>query len=70
MQNEVTKETEGSATGEAPVVESNKQEQPAASQAPVTTGEAPAATPSQAVEPSTESSTEPTVETPSQTPVE
>src|SRR5687768_17253232 len=35
MQNEVNQETEGSATGETPVVDTNIQEQPAAAQAPV-----------------------------------
>src|SRR5687767_5065471 len=39
MQNEVNNETEGSTTGETPVVEANKQEQPAEAQAPVNTGE-------------------------------
>ena len=36
MQNDVNNETEASTTGETPVVEANKQEQPAEAQAPVT----------------------------------
>lgn len=40
MQNEVNKDTEESTTGEAPVTETNKQEQPAEAQAPVNTSEA------------------------------
>ena len=39
MQNDVNNETEVSTTGETPVVETNKQEQPAEAQAPVTATE-------------------------------
>ena len=44
MQNEVNNETEGSTTGETPVAETNKQEQPAEAQAPVATSESTAQT--------------------------
>ena len=43
MQNDANNETEVSTTGETPVVETNKQEQPAEAQAPVAATETPAA---------------------------
>ena len=58
MQNDVNNETEASTTGETPVVETNKQEQPAEAQAPVapTTDETPA------------TATQPTAAAPAETP--
>ncbi|HVF30687.1 MAG TPA: 30S ribosomal protein S1 [Pyrinomonadaceae bacterium] len=58
MQNDANNETEVSTTGETPVVESNKQEQPAEAQAPVTapessTGQTTASTASAPATPST-----------------
>ena len=68
MQNDVNNETEASTTGETPVVDTNKQEQPAAAQAPVaaesTASETPApATPAPATEtPAPQSSEAPAAE--------
>lgn len=47
MQNDVNNETEASTTGETPVVETNKQEQPAEAQAPVAATDDTAATATQ-----------------------
>ena len=59
MQNDANNETEVSTTGETPVVETNKQEQPAEAQAPVqapetSTGQAAASTANAPATPSTE----------------
>src|SRR5215207_8146994 len=54
MQNDVNNETEASTTGETPVVETNKQEQPAAAQAPVATTEHAGAAATQEAAPSTQ----------------
>ena len=69
MQNDANNETEASTTGETPVVESNKQEQPAEAQAPVASTDNPtsAAAASAADAPAetpAEASTTPPAETP------
>ncbi|MEO8573266.1 MAG: 30S ribosomal protein S1 [Pyrinomonadaceae bacterium] len=65
MQNDVNNETEASTTGETPVVETNKQEQPAVAQAPVAateeaeTAATQEAAPSEQPEPAAPQRTEP-----------
>src|SRR5688500_7555738 len=54
MQNDVNNETEASTTGETPVVDTNKQEQPAAAQAPVAATEDAGAAAAQEAAPSTQ----------------
>ena len=66
MQNEVNNETEGSTTGETPVVETNKQEQPAEAQAPVAAVDTATQSPSKetAAQPAAEASAQPAPEPP------
>ena len=58
MQNDVNNETEASTTGETPVAETNKQEQPAEAQAPVAAEGTAAGTPAPTTEASSQQSSE------------